>query len=91
MAQSPPYGLERVAVFSTGHMPSASPDWGSFPATTIRCAYGAGFVLFCGWSDGDDIPDWLKPLSAYANQHSSTLILFDPDGVVFPEFTTYEW
>tara|TARA_A100001011_G_scaffold376067_1_gene438270 strand:- start:381 stop:650 length:270 start_codon:yes stop_codon:yes gene_type:complete len=82
--------IEKVLALSTEHMPSESPDFGDFRALE----HEHGYVVFCfellGMEDLH-IPAWIEPIMKQANTDECTLILFDADCNVDPDFPTYEW
>ena len=85
-------GVENMLDLSTGHMPATSPAWGGL--RVVEHAYGwIVFVL-------DDLsaqeaeavaPEWIRPVMAYAREHTCILINFDRDAEHVDGLPTWEW
>lgn len=79
-----PY-LENVLVLSTAHLPRSEPAFGDVRAVPFEY----GFIVFV--TDSSRVYHWLKPIMEIAERDECTLILFDADGNIDPELTTFDW
>ena len=79
---------------STLHMPSTSPDFGTFRTVTQGTpedpeAYG--FSLWVTEEPEEGEPEWMGPLLKRARANECTLVLFDRDASIIEGLPTWEW
>ena len=82
--------VEQVAVLSTAHMPSTSPDFGDL----LINEYDEGYNVYVSTPEGMSgvtLPEWLSPIVAACHAHGVIRLNFDSDGPRNPNFRQYEW
>jgi hypothetical protein len=82
--------VEKALAISTGHMPSAEPDFGDVRSLE----YDEGYIVFITEpeaSNEDELPDWLRPIMQFAYENDFSMIRFDRDALEVDEFKNYDW
>jgi len=78
--------IEKTLTLSTAHMPCNEPDFGDLRYESHEFGY---IVFFCTFSS--KTPDWLRTITEYCSATNCTLINFDCDADIVPQFQAYDW
>lgn len=88
--------IEKALVLSTSHVPGDSEVYTScgllFEDDHPRCeSHVYGWIVFLTSEDGRDCPEWFKPIRDYAVSQDASFVVFDQDGGIIDNITTYDW
>lgn len=85
--------IEKALVLSTNHIPkNQTTDSLGFTWEMPRVStHQQGWIVFLTSYDDRPVPEWFEPIRDTAVGLDVSFVVFDPDGQVDEDLTTYEW
>jgi hypothetical protein len=82
--------IVKALELSTSHMPESDPDWGNLDSGVVA-DFDYGYFVMVASFDEENVPEWLRPILARADQEHCVVIIFDRNAEEMEEFTRYDW
>ena len=85
--------IEKALVLSTNHIPkNQTTDSLGFTREMPRVStHQHGWIVFLTSYDDRPVPEWFEAIRDTAVGLDVSFVVFDPDGHVDEDLTTYEW
>ena len=85
--------IEAALVLSTRHVPEdkTTDDLGFTQEMPRVTTHQYGWIVFLTSDDARPVPEWFEAIRDAAVGLDVSFVVFDPDGHVDEDFTTYEW
>lgn len=85
--------IEKAVVLSTCHIPEdeTTDDLGFTPVMPRVATHQLGWIVFLISDDDRPVPEWFEPIRDAAVGLDVSFVIFDPDGQIDEDFTTYDW